>query len=384
MLACNLLFEDIAQQLGVPFVMKDNFGGRGTNVFLVEDKNSFEQIKTNNPTIKFICQEFIKSSKGRDLRCYVVGEKIFAITRHTSDENEFRANISQGGYSQKFELTQEQAQCVLAIKNKLGLEIGSVDFLFDQNNNLIFCEANGNTAFKSYTKLGIDLRMEFATYIKEKYLNYKNFVQQKKDLSKKQTSFEILKGQNKVMLSAPHNVEQIRKLEKKPLDLSTGHLLLNVANHTKCHAIIKTNCVGQIGKTNDDANYDDNHPYKIELSNYIKNNKIKFLLDIHSMAENRPEQINFGIFGGQNIQNNFEVLKNIEKIFNNHGFAVSIDTPFNAGEKTISNYIAKFNNIFCLQIEIQSKLIYRKNHLNQFDKMSKTFFEVVEYLNSIC
>ena len=223
----------------------------------------------------------------------------------------------------------------------------------------------------------------FFTYIKNKYGNYLNIIRQKNFLTNEKTSFEIITGNNSIIFSAPHNVMQVRNLQIKPLDLGTGHLLLNIVNKTNSHGIIKTNCVCEIGVKDDDANFEENHPYKIALSNYIKQHNIKYLIDLHSMEKDRPEQIKLGINGGENIQHNETVLNTIKDIFYNNGFLVSIDMPFNAGEGTISNYIEKTNNIFALQIEINSKLIHLKDPRNQFYKITTTLQEITTYLNSL-
>lgn len=100
--------------------------------------------------------------------------------RHAGKEEEFRSNISQGGYAESLQLSQEALKMVKNIAKTLSIEIGSVDFLIGKNGGLIFCEANGNAAFKLYTKLNIDLRAKFFNFIKNKYGFYKNIVSSKR------------------------------------------------------------------------------------------------------------------------------------------------------------------------------------------------------------
>lgn len=173
-------YNFIIEKLNVPFIMKDNFGGKGEKVFLVNSQDDFINIKNLNPDTVFIYQEYIASSKGRDIRCYIIGDEIYPIMRHAGNEEEFRSNISQGGYAESLQLSQEALKMVKNIAKTLSIEIGSVDFLIGKNGELIFCEANGNAAFKSYTKLNIDLRAKFFNFIKNKYGFYKNIVSSKR------------------------------------------------------------------------------------------------------------------------------------------------------------------------------------------------------------
>lgn len=174
-------FNFVANQLKTPFIMKDNFGAKGERIFLINTEKEFLDIKNSNIETVFIFQEFIASSKGRDVRCYVVGDEIYPIMRQAGEPDEFRSNIFQGGYAEQVELSSEQLSLAFKIANLLSIEIGTVDFLFGENNELIFCEANGNASFKSYTDLNIDLRSKFVSYIEKKYRNYKNIIEQKSD-----------------------------------------------------------------------------------------------------------------------------------------------------------------------------------------------------------
>lgn len=227
------------------------------------------------------------------------------------------------------------------------------------------------------------LSQEYFAGLQKMFGKYKNFLKQKRELTILNNSFEILAGKNNVMFSAPHNVKQIRDLQVKPLDTGTGNLVLNLANLSDSHAIIKTNCMGVENVIDDDANYEESHPYKFALKRHIIQNQIKFLFDIHAMKPTRTEQVNIGIFGGHNIQNNFALLNEIIAIFNEFGFEVWVDQPFKAGPRTVAHFVAKETQIFAVQVEINSSLINHKNEDQQFEKMTECFLRIVEKLNEI-
>ena len=161
-------FNLLKDELKLPFVIKDNNGSRGMNVSLIEDENSMRDIIENNPSIKFIFQEYISDSKGRDLRLYVVGDKVVGSITRVATGDDFRANVSLGGVGKEIEVPLSLETQSINIAKRLGLNICSVDYLYS-NNDYIFCEANGNAAFSAFIKLGYKMQDIFMKYIKEKY-----------------------------------------------------------------------------------------------------------------------------------------------------------------------------------------------------------------------
>ncbi len=376
----HLKYDTVVENFGIPFIMKDNFGAMGKSVYLVNSREQFEEIMKNDSKIEFIFQEYIDTSKGKDVRVYVVGKEAIGGVRRVSTTDDFRSNIHQSGEAFLEELTPELKETALKIANKIGLEIGSVDFLFGKN-GFVFNEANGNATFFSFYKFGFDMQNLFMKYIKETYDNLVNIIAQKARLTHRENSFEILEGRLPILVSAPHNVKQIREGKTKPIDLGSGHLMLDVVNKTNCFGIIKTNCVGMEGEKDDDANYEKQHPYKDAVLNETNKHNLKALLDLHTMAEDRKELVNIGIYGGKNIHDNYEVLQKVVHTFEDFGYPVSLDEPFNAPPHTVAGFLATETNAFCLQIELNSKLIYKKDKRNEFSNVSDCLVKIVNQLN---
>lgn len=196
----------------------------------------------------------------------------------------------------------------------------------------------------------------------------------------KTKSFQVLRGSVPILLSAPHHVMQVRELQAKPLDLGTGALVLRTQNLANTFAIVKTKCVGVVGKTNDDANYEPNHPYKQQIVSLIKDHNIKAVLDIHSMKKSRTKMVNIGINGGKNIQNREDILALIVAEFELHGFLVFVDNPFYAPQNTVSGEVSEKTNTFCLQIEINSKYIHFKDIRNKRKLVANILANIVQIL----
>ncbi|MBQ8468369.1 MAG: N-formylglutamate amidohydrolase [Clostridia bacterium] len=175
----------------------------------------------------------------------------------------------------------------------------------------------------------------------------------------------FLCGKNSsVILSAPHGVRQWRNNKPKYAEPGTVNTLLHLQKLCECHAIVKTK------NNRDDANYDEVSSYKSDLINYIKQNNIKYVLDIHSLAPERKCDINLGVNGGKNVETNTEIYRELVKSLAGAGFNVYLDVPFSAGERTIAGSMKnKFNNLWTIQIEINSKIAWHKQGFEKYKKL---------------
>ena len=100
--------------------------------------------------------------------------------------------------------------------------------------------------------------------------------------------FVIKEGVGAVMVSAPHSVSQTRAGRIKQAEPQTGALALLLRENLKCPVICKT------ANSGDDANFDMVSSYKTALAEYIKNNEIAFLLDLHQLSQKREIAIDIG------------------------------------------------------------------------------------------
>ena len=181
----------------------------------------------------------------------------------------------------------------------------------------------------------------------------KNFYEKFYNNSGNENSFELFKGQEKnVMFSCPHAVSQTREGKEKVADINTGPLGMSL-NSLGYSVLIKTqNC-------NDDANYDIKSEYKDFLSKYIKENNIKYLIDLHGMSKKRDVLISLGTCFGVNSDKSLELTHQFIKIANKNGIdaeKIRVDFPFFASKRTVSSVISKRNRIETLQLEINSKI----------------------------
>ena len=163
-------FDFLKSKLSLPFVMKDNLGAAGRNVYLVSTKEQMEEILEQNKGVSFIFQKYVAFSKGKDIRLYVVGDEVVGCITRIATSEDFRANISLGARAEKFECGEELKVQAVKLAKSLGLRICSVDYLFS-GDDFMFCEANGNAAFHAFFSVGYNMQELFMKYIKRAFFS---------------------------------------------------------------------------------------------------------------------------------------------------------------------------------------------------------------------
>ena len=151
----------VEKNIGFPVIVKKISGSYGRGVFLCEDKKQLKQLVTMAELTKksydIIIQEFVKDTWGKDLRVFVVNNKVVGCMMRQSTDDDFRANISRGGEGFPYEVN-EQIEWLSSESSKaLGLDIAGVDLLF-QNGGYKICEVNSNPGFEGmeeFTKKNI-------------------------------------------------------------------------------------------------------------------------------------------------------------------------------------------------------------------------------------
>ena len=163
-------YEDVVGQLGEDFILKEAFGSFGMQVYMISSWEKFRKLMNMLGNRRFIMQENIKSSRGRDLRVNIIGDQIIGAMER-KNPNDFRANISLGGRGFPVELNDGQAELALNAHRLLGLDFSGVDLLYGENEEPILCEVNSNVNFISYENTtGISIADKLLAYIENKVM----------------------------------------------------------------------------------------------------------------------------------------------------------------------------------------------------------------------
>jgi len=138
--------KEAGDMLGFPMVIKEGCGSFGQQVYLAEDEASARRILSGIGEKPVVFQRFIKECAGRDERLFVVGDRVIAAITRENRSGDFRANIENGGYPQKYEPTREECDLAVRACRALGLDFGGVDIL-PSNGGPLLCEVNSNAHF---------------------------------------------------------------------------------------------------------------------------------------------------------------------------------------------------------------------------------------------
>jgi len=161
----------IEKEFDYPLIIKTITGSQGKGVFLVEDENKLNDLATlveisKDPNINLILQEFVSSSRGRDIRVIVIGGRVIGAMLRTAKGKNFKANYSAGGQVEPYTLNSVIEWLAIESTRLVGLDIAGVDILFDKDNNYKICEINSYPGFEGFEKAtGLNVPEEIFNYI---------------------------------------------------------------------------------------------------------------------------------------------------------------------------------------------------------------------------
>lgn len=124
--------DDLISEVGgAPLVIKLLEGTQGLGVVLAETKKAAESViqAFMGLDANILVQEFIKESKGNDIRCLVVDGKVVAAMQRTAAPGEFRSNLHRGGTASLVKITPEERSSAVRAAKTLGLNVCGVDLL---------------------------------------------------------------------------------------------------------------------------------------------------------------------------------------------------------------------------------------------------------------
>lgn len=138
---------------GAPLVIKLIEGTQGVGVVLAETTKAAESVIQTlmGLNANIIIQEFIKESKGEDLRCFVVGDKVVAAMRRQAEPGEFRANVHRGGSTETVKITKAEREVAVKAAKIMGLKMAGVDLLRSKRGPLVL-EINSSPGLEGIEK----------------------------------------------------------------------------------------------------------------------------------------------------------------------------------------------------------------------------------------
>jgi len=132
---------------GFPLILKTTSGSKGIGVIKIDSFSSLisvlDYLKEKN--VRYILREFIDVGiPAYTYRAIVIGnEVVFTYKNMSSNTEDFRSNTDQRQRDRKqIDLDPDTAAIMVNTVNSIGFELGAVDYLIDQEDNIKILEVN--------------------------------------------------------------------------------------------------------------------------------------------------------------------------------------------------------------------------------------------------
>lgn len=166
--------EDLIEFVGgAPLIVKVLSGTQGRGVLLAETNKAAESLINAflNLEADFLVQEFIKEAGGSDIRCFVIGDKVFAAMKRQSADGDFRSNLHIGGRAEPVKLRPEERAVAVKAAKSLGLEVAGVDIVRSSHGPLVL-EVNSSSGLEGIEKVtGKDIATAIIEHIEKFAVN---------------------------------------------------------------------------------------------------------------------------------------------------------------------------------------------------------------------
>lgn len=152
---------------GAPVVIKLIEGTQGIGVLLADSVKQAESIieLLQSQKQNVLIQKFVAESKGKDIRAFVVGDRVVAAMRRVAQGQEFRSNVHRGGIAEPVELDEQYRETAVRCTQIMGLSVAGVDMLEGKDGPQVM-EVNSSPGLEGIeTCTGLDIAGAVIDYI---------------------------------------------------------------------------------------------------------------------------------------------------------------------------------------------------------------------------
>lgn len=152
---------------GTPVIIKLIEGTQGVGVILADKpeiaKAIIETLHSANQNV--LIQKFVAESKGKDVRAFVINDRVVAAMRRTAQGQEFRSNVHRGGLATAIDLDPVYEKAAVRAAQIMGLKVCGVDMLEGKDGPQIM-EINSSPGLEGIEgATGLDIAGEVINFI---------------------------------------------------------------------------------------------------------------------------------------------------------------------------------------------------------------------------
>ncbi|MGB1104747.1 MAG: 30S ribosomal protein S6--L-glutamate ligase [Crocinitomicaceae bacterium] len=116
---------------GAPLIVKLLESTQGKGVVLAETSKAAESVINAFKSLhaNILVQEFIREAGGKDIRCFVINNRVVASIQREAQKGEFRSNIHMGGKASVIKITPEERKLAVKAAKVLNLPVAGVDII---------------------------------------------------------------------------------------------------------------------------------------------------------------------------------------------------------------------------------------------------------------
>lgn len=156
------------QVIDKEMVVKSLHGHGGSEVYAVSSNDELDEIRKRTEDDMILQKKLIPSEEeyplGKDLRVYIVGNKIVAGMMRSSDKD-FRSNFSLGGRADIHDLTDKELSIVKKITDAVYIDHAAIDLIYDKGDP-VFNEIEDMCGSRMlYENTDIDIADMYAKHI---------------------------------------------------------------------------------------------------------------------------------------------------------------------------------------------------------------------------
>ncbi|MBK1791963.1 RimK family alpha-L-glutamate ligase [Persicirhabdus sediminis] len=152
---------------GTPVIIKLIEGTQGVGVILADKpeiaKAIIETLHSANQNV--LIQKFVAESKGKDVRAFVINDRVVGAIRRTAQGQEFRSNVHRGGLATAITLDPDYEKAAVRAAQIMGLKVCGVDMLEGKDGPQIM-EINSSPGLEGIEgATGLDIAGEVIDFI---------------------------------------------------------------------------------------------------------------------------------------------------------------------------------------------------------------------------